>query len=87
MATSYLERAKAALKPVEPVTREIHTPYEINERNELSPLADIGSNVVGTHTPPHGCIASRFACPVLGPCDRHVAGRPCLIAPSHEVAA
>ncbi len=35
---------------------------------------------------PAGCIASRFACPVLGPCDRYLGGRPCLVAESCGVA-
>jgi hypothetical protein len=40
----------------------------------------VGPNVVGTYLPPPGCIAWRHACPVLGPCDRHLAGAPCLVA-------
>ena len=35
---------------------------------------------------PDGCIARTYACPVLGPCDRHRAGRPCLIAANEEAA-
>lgn len=38
------------------------------------------SQIQGGHIPPAGCIASRYACPVLGPCDRHRVGRPCLVA-------
>jgi len=35
--------------------------------------------ISANHTPPPGCIASRHACPVLGPCDRHLAGAPCFV--------
>ncbi len=49
--------------------------------------SDIGPNVIGNHSPPPGCIASRIACRVLGPCPRHVAGRPCLVADLVQGAA
>ena len=30
------------------------------------------------HLPPHGCIGPRV-CARIGPCDRHVTGRPCAV--------
>lgn len=36
---------------------------------------------------PPACIAARYACPVLGPCERHLEGRACLIASTSTEAA
>ncbi len=50
-------------------------------------LGGIGPNATGTHAPPPGCIAFRYACPVLGPCDRHLSGNPCLVADTAQEEA
>ena len=83
MTTSLLERAKRFMQPAVLPDVDADTRDERNESDELSQSAaltgDIGPNAAAKHTPPDGCIASRTACPVLGPCDRHVAGSPCLV--------
>ena len=39
---------------------------------------DRGAEAPVRHAPPRGCLGPRV-CARLGPCDRHAAGRPCLV--------
>ena len=88
---SYAERARRYLSERQSEFPTTAVLYERNERNELSRsnarTGGIGPNTPAPFTPPAGCIASRIACPVLGPCPRHLAGNPCLVADVDQEAA
>lgn len=58
---------------------EIQSEVPICTPDNLPTLAEGDPWIHGRSILPAVCIASRFACPVLGPCDRHRAGRPCLV--------
>jgi len=57
--------------------------------DEIESITDmaVGPNAPARHATPEGCIASAIACPILGVCDRHLAGDPCLVAEARQEAA
>ncbi len=86
MTTSYAERARRFLSD----RAGSEADGERSEESEVSGVAVMGEarwqdrmpagSAPILHLPPRVCIGPS-ACARLGPCERHVAGRPCLVAP------
>ncbi len=88
---SYMDRAIQFLQDLQQVHDRAEVGDEINETNEINPPAvevldgdvwwdeaNFASSAPIRHLPPQECFAPR-ACSRLGPCDRHLAGNPCLV--------